>query len=254
MGSEIKRSFIQKNFWLPRRPKTYCLLAFIPFFLMTIFDKPAKTIVRGPIVLRQYYHAGWIGGHAQWPWTITIDGKRFSLPNGGQKEFSSCYTGPNKEIAVVLIQEGKDWYLLRVVDGQTDLITLRIISYDSRSWTEDGRSLVLKGKNINARLDVLTGAMTKLPAYPERFLCFSPDGRIIVSVETREIDGVFFRIVYQTDMLTGKTEQDVLKAADYPWLGEWTYYTKYESSPNIWIASHFRWVKESDGIYKLLIQ
>jgi hypothetical protein len=234
--------------------KKYCVLLILPLFFITIFDKPERIIVRGPIVLKQYYEGGWIGGHAKWPWTITIDGDRFALPGTDIKEFGNCYTGPNEEIPVVLIWQGLDWYMLRVTGGSTDIKKLPITTWDSRSWTEDGRFLVIKREKDNLLLDVVSGRMAHMPGFPARFLCFSPDMRTIVSVETKEIDGVYYRIVYQTDVKTGKTVAVTVAAYDYPWLGDWTHFSKYESTPNIWIASHFRWKKRPDGTYELLLK
>jgi hypothetical protein len=78
--------------------------------------------------------------------------------------------------------------------------------------------------------------------------------RTIVSIETKKIDGVYYRVIYQTDVETGKTKELKVAASDYPWLGDWTHFKRREDSPNIWIASHFKWQKEPDGTYTLLLK
>lgn len=233
-----------------KKLKNYRMKNIIIIFILmgSIFScsKPYKTIKRGSLTLEKYYKSGGIGGHAQWSWEIYINNKRFKIKETGVKKFDDCFTSPDKNTEVVFFRvfKGTQWYYLHVIENKIKLSKIDMLPY---SWNIDGKFLIFKSEKQgnNKMLGVKSGLFSELPDFTGFFLCLSPHKSILVSRgESLTKDGISYSLIHQTEIKTGKLRTDTVKySKKSKWLWDFANYKQHESTNNVWMAKHFKWIE-----------
>jgi len=77
------------------------------------------------------------------------------------------------------------------------------------------------------------------------FLCLSPHKSILVSRgESLTKDGISYSLIHQTEIKTGKLRTDTVKySKKSKWLWDFANYKQHESTNNVWMAKHFKWIE-----------
>ncbi len=176
---------------------------------------------------------------------------RFSVkkPPFETRDFYACSLSPAPvpSAATVAVEGGPSGglYLLRLVAGKPTLQKLNSDWSLNGFWTGDGQTYVYRDRAF----DVATGDAQKLPPFPGRFLCLSPDRRLIVSSKLDTGDGPDPPVaVYQTNVETGAVVSENVPRAAARWLADSTHLVPGTiESAQIWIAAHFKWKKDAHG-------
>lgn len=204
---------------------------------------PDSIISRGPFIARHYHQS--TGVHSTRVWCeLDVNGARYQPFS---QDFE-CSLGPVEEpAAATLSVEGgqeRGLHLLRVREGKPLLSRLGEDPSFNGAWTADGKWYVHGGRAVS----VLTGESRPLPAYPGRFLGFSPDERRLVSFTYEPpSEDITLHLI---DLASGADEPTLVKRGEHPWLTDATHVIPGTiESAHLWQASHLSWRKTPEGQY-----